>query len=197
MSFIDYLSRKPESRNLAYEQLQKKYEPKILKAVNDYAARYARHLRGPMDRDDLIQVACIAFWEANIRFDLNVVASGRNPEKVFIAFADSLIRGRLSDHLRKLSRRTSCELLHSSKEAPDFSDSSCESIEEQMLQLVTDYLDRLSPRERQYLILSVIKGWSTGDIARATAVSEHTVRSWKKSMRKKMQGLKDILQHHN
>jgi RNA polymerase sigma factor (sigma-70 family) len=63
----------------------------------------------------------------------------------------------------------------------------------QMLRILKEHLPTLSPREALYIKLSVFHDWSTQQIAEAAHVSEHTVRSWKKSLRKKLAPLRDEL----
>jgi DNA-directed RNA polymerase specialized sigma24 family protein len=63
----------------------------------------------------------------------------------------------------------------------------------QMLRLLEDHLLTLIPCEALYIKLSVFHDWNTGQIVETAHVSEHTVRSWKKSLRKKLTPLKDEL----
>nr|WP_290443388.1 sigma-70 family RNA polymerase sigma factor [Sporolactobacillus kofuensis] len=175
----------------SFERLKKKYEPLIFKTVHTYFHRYKRHLGGDIDHDELEQIAVIALWQANLRFNLSEVGMDREPEAVFIAYAASTIRGNVSDYLRKLSKRGNYETLTQSDlplEIPDTSPN--DSIQDQMLAYLKEYRSLLSPRENQYLELSIIKGWTTKQIAEFTNVSENTVRSWKKSLCKKFKPLR-------
>ncbi|RYM02857.1 sigma-70 family RNA polymerase sigma factor [Sporolactobacillus sp. THM7-7] len=193
MSYTDLVAEPSQLNEEAFEQLMKKYEPLIVSTANRYATAYRRHLRGAADHDDLIQIARIAFWEANCLFDPKKVDDDKNPEYVFTSFARKTIQGRLSDRLRKIYRRAKREALSPTAEPFDIPDESPESIETQMYDLLEEWLFLLSPRERQYLALRLFKDWETKQIAAATNVSENTVRSWKKSLRKKLQPLQDSL----
>lgn len=194
MPFTDLFATPFESESLAFERLIEKYEPKILKTVSNYASDYARHLRGAADHDDLMQIARTAFWDANRLFDPTKVGTGKNPENVFIAFATISMKGRLSDYLRKLSKWKSRESLNDmEKTAFDFPDETLEATDKQVFAYLENYYSMLSPRERQYLHLRLLKDWETKQIAKATRVSENTVRSWKKSVRRKLQPLRESL----
>lgn len=192
MAFTDHFALPSESEELAFERLMKKYEPKIFKCVRNYLTKYESYLYSSSDRDDLLQIARYAFWEANIRFDFSRVSPGKNPEYVFIAFATRMIDGRLSDYLRKHYRNASHET-SSESDAYEIPDEPQESIRAQMLRLLETHLPDLTPREAQYLNLALFDDWSTQQIAEAKQVSEHTVRSWKKSLRKKLAPLKKEL----
>ncbi|WP_332236946.1 sigma-70 family RNA polymerase sigma factor [Sporolactobacillus sp. KGMB 08714] len=199
MSFTDFFADPGEPSERAFERLLKKYEPMIISTVRRYAAGYARHIQGAADREDLMQIARIAFWEANCLFDPAKVGRDKTPEHVFIAFAAATMCGRLSDRLRKVSKLTSRETPIINEETVDYpdSDSSSRSTEKQLHDLVDGFLSLLSPRERQYLHLSLFKDWDTRQIAEAARVSEHTVRSWKKTLRKKLEPLRTSLLQRN
>ncbi|GGL56545.1 sigma-70 family RNA polymerase sigma factor [Sporolactobacillus putidus] len=197
MPFTHFFARPGEPPELTFERLLKKYEPKIVSTVHRYATAYARHLRGAADWDDLMQIARIAFWEANCLFDPAKVDRGKTPENVFIAFATATMCGRLSDRLRKVSKQTRREAHGISDGTVEFPDYSSVSAEKQLHALVDDFFSILSPRERQYLHLALFKDWDTKQIAEAARVSEHTVRSWKKTLRKKLEPLREsLLQRH-
>ncbi|MDN3954764.1 sigma-70 family RNA polymerase sigma factor [Sporolactobacillus laevolacticus] len=193
MPFTDYFAAPFEPEHDAFERLMKKYEPKILKIVSQNAHMYGNYLYSPSDRDDLLQIARYAFWEANEKFDITKVDTEKNPENVFIAFASRTMNGRLSDYLRKHYKNASREAYSSTDDAYDIPDESPEPQRVQMLRLLEDHLPYLSPRETQYLNLTLFGDWDTKQIAEAAQVSEHTVRSWKKSLRKKLAPLKEEL----
>ncbi|WP_238537623.1 sigma-70 family RNA polymerase sigma factor [Sporolactobacillus vineae] len=194
MTFTDIAEGFSESESNAFEQLLKKYSRLINHAVRKYGEDYHRHYYGSTDQDDLMQIARIALHDAFLRFDMSKVAPGKDPEHVFTRFAAKTIKGNLSDHFRKTVRHTSIEyFIIDQEKAPDFPDPRLETVEQQMYALIEDELNLLTPREQQYLTDYLIKGWKTMDIAAAEGVSEHTVRSWKKSIRKKLAGLKDRL----
>ncbi|MCL1632753.1 sigma-70 family RNA polymerase sigma factor [Sporolactobacillus sp. CPB3-1] len=193
MPFTDYFAVPFESESCAFERLMQKYEPKILKTVSHYARLYNRYLC-PADHDDLIQIASFAFFEANQHFDMAKVDHEKNPESVFIAFAAKTMSGRLSDYLRKYYRTTSKDYSVSDTENDyDIPDETHEPINRQMLRLIEDYLPCLSPRQALYLKLTLFDDWDTRQIAASQQVSEHTVRSWKKELRKKLAPLKEEL----
>ncbi|SFG75695.1 sigma-70 family RNA polymerase sigma factor [Sporolactobacillus nakayamae] len=193
MPFTDYFAAPFEPECYAFERLMRKYEPKILKTTAQYANRYARYLYCHADREDLLQIARYAFSEANDKFDITKVDAGKDPEHVFIAFAARTMEGRLSDYLRKHYKNASRESYDSSDSSYDIPDEATEPMNMQMLHILQDHLPTLTPREALYIKLSVFHDWSTGQIAEAAHVSEHTVRSWKKSLRKKLEPLKDEL----
>ncbi|SFG75651.1 sigma-70 family RNA polymerase sigma factor [Sporolactobacillus nakayamae] len=193
MPFTDYFAAPFEPECYAFERLMRKYEPKILKTTSQYANRYARYLYCYADREDLLQIASYAFSEANNKFDITKVDAGKDPEHVFIAFAARTMEGRLSDYLRKHYKNASRESYDSNDSSYDIPDEATEPLNIQMLRILKDHLPTLTPREALYIKLSVFHDWSTGQIAEAAHVSEHTVRSWKKSLRKKLEPLKDEL----
>jgi RNA polymerase sigma factor (sigma-70 family) len=193
MPFTNLFAAPFEPECYAFERLIRKYEPKILKTTAQYANRYARYLYCHADREDLLQIARYAFSEANDKFDITKVDAGKDPENVFIAFAARTMEGRLSDYLRKLSKNASRESYDSNDSSYDIPDEATEPLNMQMLRILKDHLPTLTPREALYIKLSVFHDWSTKQIAEAAHVSEHTVRSWKKSLRKKLEPLKDEL----
>jgi RNA polymerase sigma factor (sigma-70 family) len=193
MPFTDYFAAPFEPECYAFERLMQKYEPKILRTTSQYANRYARYLYCHADREDLLQIARYAFSEANDKFDITKVDAGKDPEHVFIAFAARTMEGRLSDYLRKHYKHKSRELYDSNDSSYDIPDEATEPLNMQMLRILKDHLPTLTPREALYIKLSVFHDWSTGQIAEAAHVSEHTVRSWKKNLRKKLEPLKDEL----
>lgn len=65
MPFTDYFAARSETTCEAFERLMKKYEPKIFKIVRQYIFMYGDYLYSTSDRDDLLQIARFAFWEAN------------------------------------------------------------------------------------------------------------------------------------
>ncbi|WP_143128470.1 hypothetical protein [Sporolactobacillus nakayamae] len=77
--------------------------------------------------------------------------------------------------------------------AYDIPDEATAPLNMQMLRILKDHLPTLTPREPLYIKLSVFRDWSTGQIAEAAHVSEHTVPSWGKSLRKKLAPLRDEL----
>jgi len=192
MPFTDYFAAPFEPECYAFERLMKKYEPKIRKTVKHYKDMYKQYLCSA-DYDDLLQIAQYAFSEANDKFDITKVASDKNAEHVFIAFAARTMEGRLSDYLRKHYKNKSREVYDREGSAYGIPDESAESLNMQMLRILQDQLPTLTPREALYIKLSVFHDWSTQQIAEATLVSEHTVRSWKKSLRKKLAPLRDEL----
>ncbi|MCO7124197.1 sigma-70 family RNA polymerase sigma factor [Sporolactobacillus shoreicorticis] len=192
MPFTDYFAAPFEPECYAFERLMQKYEPKIRKTVKRYNNMYKQYLCSA-DYDDLLQTAYTAFSEANDKFDITKVGPGKNPENVFIAFAARTMEGRLSDYLRKHYKNKSRELYDHDNSAYDIPDEATEPLNMQMLRILKDHLPVLSPREALYIKLSVFYDWNTGQIAEAAHVSEHTVRSWKKSLRKKLAPLSDEL----
>ncbi|MET1250219.1 sigma-70 family RNA polymerase sigma factor [Sporolactobacillus sp. STCC-11] len=190
MPFTDYFAAPFEPECYAFERLMEKYEPKIRKTVTRYANMYKQYLC-LADYDDLLQIAYTAFSEANDKFDLTKVAPDKTPENVFIAFATRTMEGRLSDYLRKHYKNRSRESYDRDDSAYDIPDEATESLNMQMLRILQDHLPTLSPREALYIKLSVFHDWSTQQIAEAVHVSEHTVRSWKKTLRKKLAPLRD------
>ncbi|MFT8312585.1 MAG: sigma-70 family RNA polymerase sigma factor [Sporolactobacillus sp.] len=193
MPFTDYFAAPFEPECYAFERLMQKYEPKILKTTAQYANRYARYLYCHADREDLLQIARYAFSEANDKFNITKVDAGKDPENVFIAFAARTMEGRLSDYLRKLSKNANRESYDSNDSSYDIPDEATEPLNMQMLRILKDHLPTLTPREALYIKLSVFHDWSTAQIAEAAHVSEHTVRSWKKTLRKKLAPLKEEL----
>ncbi|RYL92786.1 sigma-70 family RNA polymerase sigma factor [Sporolactobacillus sp. THM7-4] len=193
MPFTHYFAAPSESECDAFERLMQKYEPKILKTVKRYASMYSRYL-GSADHDDLLQIARYAFYEANQAFDIAKVDLEKNPESVFIAFAAKKMNGRLSDYLRKYYKTTGQDCsISDSENACEIPDEACEPMNRQMLRLIEDYLPLLSPRQTLYLKLTLFDDWDTRQIAASQQVSEHTVRSWKKELRKNLAPLKEAL----
>ncbi|RYL92734.1 sigma-70 family RNA polymerase sigma factor [Sporolactobacillus sp. THM7-4] len=195
MSFIKLYIQKSESTEHVFERLLKQYEPLLISSVRRYASTCVPYLHGSADSDDLMQHARIAFWEANRSFDLARVDPDKTPEKVFISYTAKTINGRLSDQLRKIHRWTTHETSLRTDESFEIIDTSLENPEKELRRILDDWLFLLSPRERQYLSLSLFKEMKTKDIAEAVQVSENTVRTWKKSIRKKLQPLKESLLH--
>lgn len=194
MTYTDVAEGFSESESNAFERLLKKYARLMNNAVKKYEDDYRRHYYGSTDRDDLMQIARIALHSAYLRFDSGKVSPDKNPEGVFTRFAEKTIKGSLSDHFRKVTRHTTAEyLIIDQDEAPEFPDSGLETVEQRMDALIEDHLGLLTLREKQYLTDYLLKGWKTKDIAAAEGVSEHTIRSRKKSIRKKLHRLKAYL----
>lgn len=196
MAYHEYFRLSTEDSDAAFSRLLSQYEGLIVKTVNSFYNKYGRHLHSTMDKDDLLQIARDALWQADYRFTLEKVAPGINPDYYFNAFAQKTIRGTLSDYLRKLSKRTAHEQLSLSATPLDAVDPFPEPIEEHMRALLEEYLPLLSPRERLYIEEGVLKGWETAYIAAVHHVSINTVGSWKKTVRRKLQPLRDALHNH-
>jgi len=190
MPFTDYFAAPFEPECYAFERLMRKYEPKILKTTAQYANRYARYLYRHADREDLLQIARYAFSEANDKFDITKIDAGKEPEN---RLAARTMEGRLSDYLRKHYKNASRESYDSNDSSYDIPDEATEPLNMQMLLILQDHLPTLTPREALYINLSVFSDWSTEQIPEAAKVSEHTARSWKKSLRKKLAPLREEL----
>jgi len=193
MSYSKLLAGCKQTDEEAFERLFAQYKPMMAKAVRKYSRAYSMHCQH--DIQDMQQIARIAFWKADRTFDLNKVPSGINLENDFSAFAKKTIEGRLMDSMKKKQKWTSHEKLKEDDTPLDLPD---RRITDDTL-AIRDLLERsfplLSLREKEYLILSVYKGKRTKDIAQEKNVSENTVRSWKKTSRKKLAQIKDELLH--
>lgn len=146
-----------------FEQLAKDYTPLIKKTIFLCGLQKAY--------DDAYQIGLLALWEATVHFC---------PQKgAFPAYAKATVQGRLKSFKKK-------EVLYSQRfqvdplEWEDWLHSSNWDVE-------IDF-DRyeLSPRENDWVKESIQDGRSTSEIAQIYAVSENTVRSWKKGVMKKI-----------
>ncbi|MFX3617464.1 MAG: sigma-70 family RNA polymerase sigma factor [Sporolactobacillus sp.] len=197
MAYHDYFRQPTEDSDAAFARLLSQYEGLIVKTVKIFRDKYERHLYSyEVDKEDLLQMARTALWQADRRFSLERVAPGVNPDYYFSAFAQKTIRGTLSDYLRKLAKRDEREQLSLTETPLDAIDPFPEPIEKQMQAVLEEYLPLMPPRERLYIEEGVLKGWETAYIATIHHVSINTVGSWKKAVRRRLQPLRCALHNH-
>ncbi|RYL92792.1 sigma-70 family RNA polymerase sigma factor [Sporolactobacillus sp. THM7-4] len=106
---------------------------------------YAHYLYSSTDRDDLLQIARCAFWEASDKFDITKVSADKYPKNVCIAFATKTMNGQLFDYLRKHYKNASRESYSSTDSSDDIHAETTESLKNQMLRLLEDHLPFLTP----------------------------------------------------
>lgn len=145
---------------LDFEHLAKQYEPLIKSTV--------RYLGMQTEFDDAYQIGLMALWEAAVTFD--------SKRGAFPAHAKAKVHGRLKSFARKTYiYRQRAEFLPESEEEREFSlnpDFKTEIDFEQY---------GLSSREFQWIKETYQNDLTTKEIAEKYHVSEHTVRSWKKT----------------
>ena len=158
------------------DQLLDQYSPIVKKQLQ------ALHIY--KDYDEYYQIGMIALWEAYSKFD---------PEKgQFATFAIATVRGRL---LRSLSKARQFEEKHEFNEVEllNMETTYTDRTDAELTDLLTPYLDRLSNRERIWIKEALLLGLCTEEMAAKYNVTGHTVRSWKKSVVKKLQDLRGEL----
>ncbi len=146
-----------------FEELIKQYEPLVKSTL--------RRLGLQNDFDEAKQIGWIALWEAWKTFD---------PQKgAFPAYAKTMVHGRLKSYARKRYQTNQkivlCSVLPEEPVA----------VKETFSTLDIDWAP-LTLRERQWMNETYNNHRTTKEIARAYEVSEHTVRSWKKSVIQKL-----------
>ncbi|MCI1857437.1 MAG: sigma-70 family RNA polymerase sigma factor [Sporolactobacillus sp.] len=197
MSYSDFFADPPpEGRDLNFARLHAQYTPLIQGAVSKYEHNYPEfHGRKP-ERSELLQVASIALWLADQRFDESF-CHGKNRDYVFQAFAKRVVRGGVADFLKSWSKSFQHEWLPQTDEPLDdiAPAETYEQIRKEMRALLRHYDSRFSPRERTFIELYVFNDWSVRQIAAHEGVSTDTVRTWKKQLRKKVGPLKEQLKH--
>lgn len=195
MSYSELLAGRKQTEEEAFERLFVQYTPMMVKAVWKYSRAYSNYVYCSQDIQDMLQIARIAFWKADRTFDLSKVPSGINLENVFSAFAKKTIEGRLMDSMKKKQKWNSHEKIKEDDSPLDLPDRQLIYDTIALRDLIESCFPLLSLREKEYVVLHVFKGKQTKEIAEEKHVSEHTVRSWKKTSQKKLSAIKKELQH--
>lgn len=144
-----------------FNELAEQYRPMIfhvLQSLNIYK-----------NEDEFFQVALIALWEAQARFD---------PEKgKFSTYAYSFMKGRIMTELTKQSK------MEEGNSYPDeaFWETKQDEKEQPPLQLATllSYCDRLTKKQKQWVIYTFYFGMSIREIAEEEKVSLSAVKKWR------------------
>lgn len=191
MTYLDHFCLPNEESDAAFTRLHGKYESMLKSIVGHLSKNYQRHLHDMTDYEDLMQIASYALWEANDKFRLDKVDPGINPDYYFANYAYKTIQGRVSDYLRKLAKHRIHEKLATNDTNFDVVDPHSRSELHILLEMFSDYMIYLTPREQIFVMDKWILDRKTSTIAKNYHVSEDTVRSWGKNARKK---LKTILQ---
>lgn len=145
---------------LDFERLAKQYDPLIKSTI--------RYLGMQNEFDDAYQIGLIALWEAAVAFD--------SKRGAFPAFAKAKVHGRLKSFARKIySLKQRVEFLSKSNEEEEFTPPKGSHTEIDFDQY------GLSTREFQWIHETFQNDLTTKEIAMKYKVSEHTVRSWKKT----------------
>ncbi len=175
-STAEYLRTRPYLDGLimpftecSFEEAAVSYEPLIKKMIKQY--------RGGMTYDEAYQMGLIALWEATRTYDS---ARGYFPAYVKFHLTRTfltVIRNRQKDSERHIWNDTL--IAGVSILGDDQADLFVKNEVERCKALLTQ-------REYSWLYFTVIKGFRTADLANLFDVSQHTVRSWKKSAVKKL-----------
>lgn len=154
--------------SVSFEEVAHAYEPLIKKCIRQW------HLQ--KGYDDMYQTALIALWEAFVKFD---------PKKgYFPSYAEAYIRGRLRNEMTRERKYTEHHLMNSDL----LMNKGKNLLNKDLLENITflELLKDLTIREKLWVQRAIVEGWKTLDIACSEGVSQHTVRSWKKSAIKKL-----------
>lgn len=141
-----------------------------------------RHTRHAAEAEDAVQEAFLSLWKNAARFD---------PEKASeAAFVTMIARRRLIDLHRRKERRPEGATVESELET--FRDARAESIEDRAeVVLATRALNRLQPKEREAVLLSVYEGLSHSEISTRMDLPLGTVKTY---IRRGLQRVRDLLE---
>ena len=157
-------------------------------AVADCIRRYgglvwslARRYLGPEEAEDAVQEIFIDLWKSANRFDAAVAS-----EETFVAM---IARRRLIDRGRKRQRQPNLQELPA--DLSELVSSSPDAEERAMASQIGTLLRELKPEHRRIVTLSLVYGFSHGEIATALGVPLGTVKT---TLRRSIQKLRDEMQ---
>lgn len=145
-----------------FQETVEKYEPMI------YQIMHSLHIY--KNHDEFYQIGLIALWEASERF-----VEGKG---AFSSFAYATIKGRL---LTELSRAKKQEERNT---YPDeqFWEYRIDPAKEPMeLATLLSYCDRLTVKQKKWVIMTFYFGMGTSEIAAIEKVSPSAVKKWRKN----------------
>lgn len=153
---VELLRRARQGEDDAVERLFARYVPRLRRWASGRLPRYAREL---LDTDDLIQ-------ETFMRTAGRLESFEPRGEGAFAAYMRQALRHRITDELRRIGRRPARESLE--RERADERASPLEqAIGGEALERYERALERLSPAEREAIVLRIELGMSWGEIAAA------------------------------
>ncbi|TCP29776.1 DNA-directed RNA polymerase [Scopulibacillus darangshiensis] len=156
-------------QNNEFEEIAEAFSPLIKKLIITY------HILD--EYDEMYQIGLIALWEAFRSF---------RPEKgCFPAYAKAYVKGHILTALKNRRKYDSryeygTLLLEERSLLIQTTDQYFEADD------LNEWLACLSVREKEWVLMAVIQGKTTQEIAVECDVSPHTVRSWKKTAVKKL-----------
>ena len=128
-----------------------------------------RHTRMRGEAEDAVQEIFLALWKNAERFDANKASEA--------AFVTMIARRRLIDLHRRSTRRPEATTITSEPET--MADTRLGQIEHRAeAQLAARAIERLKPKEREAVLLSVYHGMSHGEISNHMALPLGTVKTY-------------------
>ncbi|MBD8005346.1 sigma-70 family RNA polymerase sigma factor [Bacillus norwichensis] len=153
-----------------FTELANQYRPMIYHIIHS--------LNIYKNEDEFFQIALIALWEAQQRF---------NPEKgKFSTFAYSYMKGRMMTEMTRQSKAEEVNVY------PDevFWEMKKDDHEEKPLELdaLLSYCDGLTDKQKQWVIYTFYFGLSVREIAEKEKVSQSAIKKWRTGAIEKMRG---------
>ena len=152
------------------------FAPLVRASVRHYPGRYK-------DEEDLLQEGFISLLEAITTFD-----ASRG------VFFPHYAQERVRQGIYKAVRQTESRLKHIEANMPDnwetylWDPHHDPSANHDVMARIewSDLFDELSPRERLFAVMGLLKGWTVRDLALHCGVGVETVKTWKKRTVKKL-----------
>ena len=144
-------------------------------AVDEFITRYQRLIwwlarrQAGHDAEDAVQDIFIDLWKSAARFD-----ASKSSE---VSFITMIARRRLIDRSRKRQRTPLTQELDLDLVDQQFQTSSAEIEIAAEARIAAEALSELQPEQRSVLKLSIVEGYSHGEIARQTGIPLGTVKS--------------------
>ena len=161
-----------------FRDLVRETSPRMLRVIRSYA-------RDDNHAADLLQLSWIQIWRKRTRF------SGTGS---FTGWALTVCRNVCRTEARKRSRGSPLRL-DERADLPDPAPSPAERLRlQERAAALYAALDRLTPRERDAILLRVLEGRSTADVARVLAVKEVSVRSLIHRGLKKLRRMDELIE---
>lgn len=155
-----------------FEETVEKFEPMIYQIMHS--------LRIYKNQDEFYQIGLIALWEASKRF-----VKGKG---AFSSYAYAMIKGRMLTELAKARKRDE----RNAYPKDEFWEIQIDQTREPMeLATLLSYCDRLTLKQKKWVIMTFYFGMNTSEIAAEEKVSTSAVKKWRNGAMEKLRANKN------
>lgn len=145
-----------------FAELHQKYESMIYKIMHQ--------LNIYKNQDEFYQIGLIALWDASKNFD--------KTKGNFANYAYMYIKGRMMTELTRQNKWAK-KIFYPDEEFWKYIEDTAGSEIPLELETLLSYCDRLTNRERQWVVYHFYYGWNSSQIAKLENVTIHAVRKWR------------------